>query len=273
MDPDTTTGIRPRWWVEITITLVFYLVYSTVRNQFGSAIGGTINDRALRNAEWVIDGERAIGLFREQWIQEQFLDFDWFIRFWNIFYGSFHFGVTLGAMIYLFRCFPAHYLRMRSVLAATTSVALIGFATFPLMPPRLLENSVSEFGGSQTGYGFVDTLISPGGLWSFDSGTLESISNQYAAMPSLHVAWAAWCVIALYPVLRSRWARLLALSYPWMTLFSIIVTANHYWIDAVGGIAVLAAGMALAGPVERILPGAAATLEGESGTSQSPSQS
>jgi len=265
MNDNTATGGRPRWWVEISITLVFYLIYSTIRNQFGSAIGGTIRDDALRNADRVIDFERALKLFHEQWIQRQFIDYDWFIRFWNIFYGSFHFAVTLGVMIYLFRRHPHRYIRMRSALASTTSVALIGFATFPLMPPRLLENSISRFGGGRTGYGFVDTLVDPGGLWSFDSGTLEQISNQYAAMPSLHIAWATWCAVALYPVLRRRSSRILAVSYPFMTLFSIIVTANHYWIDAVGGLIALAAGLALARPVERLLPGLSATLDPEPG--------
>jgi len=265
MNDDTTMGGRPRWWVEISITLVFYFIYSTIRNQFGSAIGGSIRDDALHNANRVIDLERALRLFHEQWIQRQFIEYDWFIRFWNIFYGSFHFAVTLAVMIYLFRHYPHRYIRMRSALAATTSVALIGFATFPLMPPRLLENSISRFGGSQGGYGFIDTLIDPGGLWSFDSGTLERISNQYAAMPSLHIAWATWCVVALYPVLKRRSSRILAVSYPFMTFFAIIVTANHYWIDAVGGLVALMAGLALARPVERLLPGLSATLDSEPG--------
>jgi len=260
MNDNTATGGRPRWWVEISITVVFYLIYSTVRNQFGSAIGGTIRDRALGNAEWVISFERALHLFHEQWIQAQFLGHDWFIRFWNIFYGSFHFAVTLGVMIFLFRAYPNRYLRMRSALASATAVALVGFASFPLMPPRLLENSVSKFGGAQTGYGFVDTLAQTGGLWSFDSGTLESISNQYAAMPSLHIAWATWCTIAIYPVLQRRSSRVLAIGYPFMTLFAITVTANHYWIDAVGGLIALSVGLALAKPVERLLPGLGATL-------------
>ncbi len=265
MNDSTAPGGRPRWRVEILITVVFYFIYSTIRNQFGSAIGGTIRVQALHNAERVIDFERALNLFHEQWIQQQFIASVWFIRFWNIFYGSLHFAVTLGVMIYLFRRYPDRYIRMRSALVATTSVALIGFATFPLMPPRLLENSVSRFGGFQTGYGFVDTLVNPGGLWSFDSGTLERISNQYAAMPSLHIAWATWCVVALYPVLRHRSSRILAVSYPFMTLFSIIVTANHYWIDAIGGLIAVSIGLALARPVERLLPGLSATLRPEPG--------
>ena len=88
---------------------------------------------------------------------------------------------------------------MRSMLAVTTASALIGFALYPLMPPRLLSNCASQYGACEPGHNYVDTLVDPGGLWSFESRTMEAISNQYAAMPSLHVAWAVWCTIGLYP--------------------------------------------------------------------------
>jgi hypothetical protein len=81
-----------------------------------------------------------------------------------------------------------------------------------------------------------------GGLWSFDSGLMESLSNQYAAMPSLHFAWALWSWLAIKKHLVSRTSRIAIASYPSLTLFAIIVTANHYWIDAVGGVVVLGAG-------------------------------
>ena len=94
-----------------------------------------------------------------------------------------------------------------------------------------------------TEYSFIDTLSVYGGLWSFDSGTLQAISNQWAAMPSLHLAWAAWCSVALAPVLRSLWSRWLIWLYPVATSFGIVVTGNHYWIDGAVGLGVLFAGM------------------------------
>jgi hypothetical protein len=99
------------------------------------------------------------------------------------------------------------------------------------MPPRLLPAS----------YGFVDTLAKVGGLWSFDSGTMKAVSNQYAAMPSLHFGWSSWCLFVLWPATEGRtWARVLLVAYPLATLFAIVVTANHFWLDAVGGATVLA---------------------------------
>ena len=158
------------------------------------------------------------------------------------------YGPTLGplivtgvAMVFLYIRYPVRYRRYRNVLLATTSLALIGFVTFPLMPPRLL-NAGGPYGATLAEYTFVDTLAEVGGLWSFDSETMQAISNQWAAMPSLHISWAMWCTVALYPVLRSATARVAIVLYPVLTLYAIVVTANHYWIDAVGGAAILWAG-------------------------------
>ena len=92
---------------------------------------------------------------------------------------------------------------------------------------------------------------------------METISNQYAAMPSLHIAWAIWCTVALYPVLRRRWARALIVTYPIATMFAIVVTANHFWLDAVGGVIALGAGLKVAPRLTRLLPGPSGTLPGD----------
>ena len=223
--------------------LGFYAIYSAVRNQFGSA--AVDPETALRNAERVIRVEEAVGLFREHHLQDVFIDWDWFIWFWNVFYGTFHFVVTIFALVWLFWRHPERYPRMRTTLAATTGLALVGFSLMPLMPPRLLENCGRYGGCADFGYGFVDSLREVGGLWSFDSGTMQTLSNQYAAMPSLHFGWSTWCLLVFYPTVRSRLARGLAVAYPLATLFAIMVTANHYWIDAVGGLVVLAVGLAI----------------------------
>ncbi|MEZ5280660.1 MAG: phosphatase PAP2 family protein [Acidimicrobiales bacterium] len=239
---DDRTPIRRRWWLEVTYVLLFYAVYSTIRNQFGS--GGSFSAgsaTALRNAELVIDIERALGLYVELDIQSAFIDWEWFIKGWNIFYGSLHFVVTGGVMIWMYRRTPNRYRRYRNVLSATTALALVGFSAFPLMPPRLL-NAGGEYGANLAAHDYVDTLAEIGGLWSFDSGTMQSISNQWAAMPSLHIGWALWCTLALFPVLPNRWSRILVVFYPMTTLFAIIVTGNHYWMDAVGGALTLTVG-------------------------------
>jgi hypothetical protein len=220
-----------RWWKEAIYIAAFYLVYSLIRNAFGSAAVGA--DVAFGHAKVVIHIERALGSFHEETVQEWFLDDRAFIQWWNLFYGTFHFVVTTVAIIWLFRKQPWRYIRWRTTLAATTAFALVGFALFPLMPPRLLPHS----------YGFVDTLRTYGGLWSFDSGAMQKVSNQYAAMPSLHFAWSMWCCLVFLPALRRPWARALCIAYPVCTLFAIVVTANHYWLDAAGGALCLGAGV------------------------------
>jgi hypothetical protein len=235
----TTTEVAPtkgrlRWWREVLYIVVFYAVYSLVRNK---GIDADSVDQAFSHAKGVIRVERMIGLYHEESLQDAFLGQRWFIRFWNIYYGTFHFLVTAFALVWCFQRRPDRYARWRNTLAWTTGLALIGFAFFPLMPPRLLPPS----------YGFVDTLAKVGGLWSFDSGAMKAVSNQYAAMPSLHFGWSLWCVFMLWPAAgERRWAKALLVAYPAATLFAILVTANHFWLDAVGGALVFAAGRLIA---------------------------
>ena len=230
---------RPRlhWWREVTYVAVFYVVYSAVRNTFGSAAVSPA--AAFDNAMIIIDVERALGLYVEETVQAAFLPWTWWIRSWNVFYGTFHFAVTGGVMVWLFFRHPARYLRWRTTLAVTTGLALLGFAVFPLMPPRLLSTVDPSFD-------YVDTLRTVGGWWSFDSNAMRSISNQYAAMPSLHFAWSAWSAGALLPVVRAPWRRALIAAYPACTVDAIVVTGNHFWLDAVGGGLVLAVGYVVA---------------------------
>jgi PAP2 superfamily len=238
-----------RWWKELLFVGCFYGVYTIIRDQFGSASVGATH--ALHNAERVVRLERWLGLFHEQQIQHWFLAWPTFIRAMNLYYGTLHFIVPIVVLIELFRRWPADYRLWRNTLAATTALALIGFSLFPLMPPRLLCDCTYG-AGPGFHYGFVDTLVRYGGSWSFDSGAMKDVSNQYAAMPSLHIAWSLWCACVLLPRLRPTWAKALAALYPFVTLLAIVVTANHYFLDAVGGAAVLAVGFLIGRGITRI---------------------
>jgi hypothetical protein len=241
-DPAATRrALGLRWWREVLYILIFYGIYSVVRNMQGSA---TVSEaHALDNALDIIDIERWLHIFNERAVQQAFLDYVGFIEFWNLFYGTFHFFVTVGALLWLFRRFPERYPLWRNTLACTTAIALVGFALYPLMPPRLLPPS----------FGFVDTLDVYGSLWSFDSGAMHKISNQYAAMPSLHFGWSGWCALVLVTTLPRTWMKVLALLYPVATTFSIVVTANHYWLDAVAGAIALALGYGLGVVITNVL--------------------
>ena len=99
----------------------------------------------------------------------------------------------------------------------------------------------------------VDTIDRWGGLWEFDSGAMAKVSNQYAAMPSLHIGWSTWCALSMVLVIGAGRKRFLWFLYPLTTLFCILVTANHYWLDAFFGLVALSGGLLIAAGLERLL--------------------
>ena len=224
---------RLRFWHEVVYIGLFYGLYWIVRNAHGSARDARM--QAFTNAKRVIRVERWFGIWHEESIQEPFLHSKFLIQLLNTWYGVAHFVVTIGALVWCFRALPERYRGARNGLAFMTALALIGFAFFPLMPPRLLPSN----------YGFVDTLKVFGGPWSFDSGPVAKASNQYAAMPSLHFGWASWCTATLWPWATTVGRKALIVFYPLLTLFAIVVTANHYSLDALGGFVTFLAGSSL----------------------------
>lgn len=232
---------RSHWWREVLIVAVFYGLYTLVRDLRGDKPVSVT--QAFTNAKRIIHLERWVGLFHEAGVQHFFLSDRALIRLCDDFYGTLHFVVTIVVLVLLFFRFPSRYREWRNTLALTTALALVGFYFFPLMPPRLLP----------PGYGFVDTLKVIGGLWDFSSGPVTDVSNQYAAMPSLHTAWATWSACALASTIRPLWGRVAVFAYPAFTVFAIVVTANHYFADAIAGLLLLAASAFIAQPLTRYL--------------------
>ena len=276
-----TTPSRARaalpWLREIAVIGVVYVVYGFVRNQFGSANVDYPHEplHAFNNAVRIIGLEKHLGLFHEQSIQRFFLGTPW-IKLFNIFYGTAHFIVTLGVLIWLFLRHRSRFGKWRTMLMVTTVLALVGFALFPLMPPRLFNATPSAkhpYGGEtlatqhhQPEYHFVDTLRDVGGLWSFDSEKLDKVSNQYAAMPSLHIGWSTWCMIVLLRFGKRKRTKYLAVLYPLLTLTAIVATANHYILDAAGGLVIVGAGYLVARLAERLTTRSPAPGDLESAT-------
>jgi hypothetical protein len=270
IEPESESPTRARllglyWWHEVIYIVLVYLGYSTVRNQFGSGDGGFLKaEPAFNHAKAVIQVERNVHLYFEQSLQNWYLDLPGhgIIRFWNVWYGLGHFVVAASALVWMFRKTPERYRQWRNTLAFTTILALVGFASFSLMPPRLLDDD-GVYGGCQVyaqdsprlhpagtppcdEYGYVDSVAEYGGWASFGSEEMAKVSNQFAAMPSMHIGWSTWCALVMFPMVRRRWAKLLVIAYPMFTLFDIMVTGNHYWIDGLGGLATLGVGYLLA---------------------------
>ncbi len=146
------------------------------------------------------------------------------------YYGLLHFIVTPLTLAWLYLRRPAAYPRLRSALVLTTAGANLVFWTWPVAPPRF---SVA---------GMTDVLSHYRILGAGNPRGPESMVNLYAAMPSLHVAWAVWCAVAVATATRSRW-RHLAWLYPVATTFVVLASANHFVLDAAGGAAITALGL------------------------------
>jgi hypothetical protein len=232
------------WARELVIILAFYYGYETIRS-FADHTGITSN--AYANAHRLVTAERWLHIFWEQPIQHALLPATWLIKAMNIYYGTLHFVVTAGLLIWLYVRRRAVYRSMRNLLGLTTSLALIGYYSFPLAPPRLYKCNnnipVPTKGGYVIGRCFVDTLDKVGGLWSYHSPVAKAVANQYAAMPSLHFGWALWCAIVMWRHVQHHTNRVWAVLYPALTLFAIVVTANHWFLDAFGGTVIVVAAL------------------------------
>jgi hypothetical protein len=226
-----TRGATLYWWAEVLFVGIFYFVYSAIRNANGNDTAA-----ARRHAFDLMRWQETLGINHEQALQHWAVQSKALIIACNYFYGSLHFVVTTGVLVFLYRKFSDDYPLWRNTIAIATALALIGFTFWPLMPPRLLPHH----------FGFVDTLDQYPTFWSFKQGAVNKISNQFAAMPSVHCAWALWCACALVPRLRHTWAKLLAALYPVGTVTAIVLTGNHYLLDAVGGFVAFGVGYLLA---------------------------
>jgi hypothetical protein len=210
---------RPVWWQEIAIIAFGYWLYTLGRNaipeqaavarQHGRGIEHLQN---LLNLNWELSFNRFVAAN------------EWLAQAMDYYYATLHFVLTLGIMVWLFARRPHIYRGARTVLVSTTMLGLLGFLLYPTAPPRLLPD-----------YEYVDTVIKFHTWGSLADPNIAEHSNQYAAMPSLHIGWALWCSIAIFTCARRGWVRLLGLAYPVGTLVVIVGTANHFILDAVGG--------------------------------------
>jgi hypothetical protein len=221
---------RPRLWFEILLIALSYWTYSLIRNAVPEQ-----KTQALHNADWIWRTEHHLGIAFEESVNHAVNSVTWLIVGMNYYYATLHFVITLSVLVWLFRSHPGRYAAARLALFATTLVALVGYYFYPLAPPRLMN------GGD-----FVDTVVVHQTWGSMASGDLKHMSNQYAAMPSMHIGWSLWCGLTIFALASAPWARILGLLYPVATLIVIVATANHFWLDAVGGILCLAFGYTMA---------------------------
>ncbi|MEU9623490.1 MULTISPECIES: phosphatase PAP2 family protein [unclassified Streptomyces] len=245
MQPVSTAPVahpRPRWWTELPLLALVYAAYSAgrlvVRGDVSTAV-----DHGLR----ILHLEKTLHINFEHPLNRLFTAHSSIGIPADFVYASLHYLITPAVLVWLFRRREALYRRARTWLMTSTLLGLIGFTLLPTCPPRLLDAT----------HGFVDTMAqySSYGWWGTGASAprgMSGMTNQYAAMPSLHVGWALWCGILLWRHGRHPLVRAAGIAYPLLTTFVVMGTANHYFLDAVAGAAVMGVGALLAGPVMRL---------------------
>ena len=233
---------RLAWLREVLLVGVVYFAYD------GSRLlvrGGM--QRAQRDAMRLVDVEQWLHLDPEHWLNADFTSHRWLGIPADFAYASLHYVVTPAVLIWLWRHHHEVYRRARTWLAVSTVLALVGFVLFPAAPPRLLP----------TGFGFTDTMAQHaavgwwGGSASVPDG-LASMTNEFAAMPSLHVGWALWCGLMLVMHARDTTVRTLGALYPVIIALVVMGTGNHYLLDVLAGVGVVALGRVLTAPTLRL---------------------
>ncbi len=221
---------RPNLLLELLLIRVGYSAYGWVRL---AAVGD--RSTAERNGSWILTAERALHIDIEHWANHQVVKVPWLSDFFNFYYESFHFVVPLAVLAVLYLRRPVDFRWARSALGIATVVALLGFWLFPLAPPRLMP-----------ALGMIDTVHGKQDFSKPYYGLLTSLTNQYAAMPSLHFGWALWCGAVIVVLAPRWWMKALGLVHPLFTVSAIVATGNHWVLDAVGGALVVGAGFGIA---------------------------
>jgi len=208
---------RLPWWGEALIAVCFYWLYDAVQALTQSDV-----DEARAHGLDIYHAERAMHIWDEPDLNAFATHHHLLATIAGYDYGLAHVFVTALVLGYLWWRHPRIEVPLRNAIVGMSLVALIVYWQYPVAPPRLTVS------------GLTDTLVANDILWA--RHVHEGLVNLYAAMPSLHVAWAIWCAVAIGIALRSPW-RHLAWLYPVWTTFVVASTANHYFLDAVAGLA------------------------------------
>lgn len=246
---------RPNLLLELLLIRVTYAAYQKVRL---AATGGTTTGgrtTAEAHGHQIHDIEKFLHIDIEHWVNHTVVKIGWMRDFFDFYYTSFHFFVPLTVLGVLYWRRPVDYRWARASLGFATLLALVGFWLYPLAPPRLMP-----------GLGIIDTVHGVQDFSKPDYGTLTALTNQYAAMPSLHFGWSLWCGLVIAIVAPKWWMKALGMLHPFFTVSAIVATGNHWVLDAVGGAAVVLAGFGLSyvlmGPRARPAVAAAADDDG-----------
>jgi hypothetical protein len=235
---NVTTALNPllRWrpglkdGAEILLLGLALPIYYLVRGQVEERVGEAV----IRGRD-VVTLEQNLGIFWEVQLQRAILDHGWLVDSLNAFYLYGHLPLIGALAVWLYFWHRPQYLIMRNAFLVSGAIALIIYLNFPTAPPRLLPDHF--------GFGFVDTVLHDYG--DERPFTPTFFVNQYAAMPSMHFGWNMLVGLALWLSTRNIFVRALAVIMPIAMFTDIILTANHYLLDPILAIPVVALGLAI----------------------------
>jgi hypothetical protein len=216
--------VLPKGWLDvlrqISLFAAVYIVYSLAR--------GLVEGRAtaaFQHARELISLERTLHLFVEPSVQAWASGSHLVMVVASWLYVNGQTSITIGGLLYLYLRHNRSFYFVRNMFLIAMAIALVGYTVFPTAPPRFMPE-----------WGFIDSVSDLTGVHvSHSSGAMSALINPYAAVPSMHVAFAlmiGWPLarLARHPLVRALW-----LLYPFLMAFVIVVTANHFIVDALLG--------------------------------------
>jgi membrane-associated phospholipid phosphatase len=211
---------------QIGLLVLVDLAYETVR---GMADGQRAV--AFANGQQVIDIERSTHTFFEPSLQSFFAQVHWLIDVANQIYMNSQFAVVVAFFFWLYFFHNDAYYFVRNMFMVSMGLALVGYALYATAPPRLFPQ-----------YGFIDTINDFSSV-NHDSGLAKAFINPYAAVPSMHCAFAAMVGLSAFRLVKLRPFKVFWICWPLIVAWVVMVTGNHYWFDVALGwmVAVLSA--------------------------------
>jgi len=212
---------RTRLWVEALVIVWLCWVYDAINN-----LAPVRLHAALAHGWGVLHLERTLDLDPELALNRWLTGHHTLGLLLSDYYDNAHFVVTLGLLGWLWYRRADIYRPLRNTLVAINVIGLAVFWLYPTAPPRLLPGS-----------GFNDVVASTHAFGGWHTGSLAVVANQFAALPSLHMAWAVWCSLVMWSMSSRLWVRCAAILYPCITCVAVLATGNHYLFDVFAGVA------------------------------------
>jgi membrane-associated phospholipid phosphatase len=216
--------ILPQGWLDVARQVALfgaaYLAYGLARG----LVSGSPTE-AFTHARELIGVERTLHMFVEPSVQAWASGSRLLMGVMSWLYLNAQTTVTVGALVYLYLRHNRSFYFVRNMLMISMVLALVGYAVFPTAPPRFMPE-----------WGFIDSVSDFTGVrLTHESATMSTLFNPYAAVPSMHVAFALSIGWPLARLVRWRAARVLWFVYPFLVAFVIVATANHFIVDALLG--------------------------------------